>query len=607
MRANAVLVDLGPIYSHNPKRNGLNDSLGLGYISAYCRSLGHEVEILNRGNSRFTLEEMAEYILSRNFKVVGISLTQERVDLGSYFLKLLRSRECNAHITLGGYLPTLAPENTLDAFPQVDSLVLNEGELTFSELLEAIENGSSLKIPGLMTREILKEGTFQLRPPIQNLDALPFPDRPGQVGPSGVTWLYSSRGCNYNCTFCSIHVFYKACSWRPRSAENVVDEIEYLVKEKGVREIQFCDDNFLCGHRGIERAKEIAKEILKRHIKISFCIECRLDSIELDLFKLLKKVGLKSVLIGIESIDDSSLKLFRKSRSKGLLEQGLKILDSLSIEVHYGFIMFHPKSTLQTLQKNIRFIKSRFRRGKISPWEAFLCYTSILQPNSGTSLVSQLKKEALITEPSPLKLEMCFRDPAVVKLWKVRNHLRYTLEGFVNHIRSEFHTDCYTPEVVKEGERLVDESHQLGMEIMDYFMDMLDSSKKIRRDGQRIQEKFLLRIDQINNSAESYFKKFEMANEYRFQTFKKNGNDYLYHPDTCKQIPISKGSLKLLYFWQYPYFKDNPLKEYIDDGAKRTCERLMKKGTLVTSRRDHMLGNPEISPFVLWDCLEVAS
>ncbi|MBW2092479.1 MAG: hypothetical protein JRI34_10220, partial [Deltaproteobacteria bacterium] len=84
MGADAILVDLGPIYSHDPKRNGLNDILGLGYITADCRSVGHEVEILNRGNTRFTLEEMAEYIISRNYKVIGISLTQERVSLGLY-------------------------------------------------------------------------------------------------------------------------------------------------------------------------------------------------------------------------------------------------------------------------------------------------------------------------------------------------------------------------------------------------------------------------------------------------------------------------------------------------------------------------------------------
>ncbi|MBW2062211.1 MAG: B12-binding domain-containing radical SAM protein [Deltaproteobacteria bacterium] len=606
MGANAILVDLGPIYSHDPKRNGLNDNLGLGYISAYCRSAGHDVEILSRGDSRFTLEEMAHYILFRGFKVVGVSLTQERVNLGTYFIELLRNKGCPAHITLGGYLPTLAPKTTLEVFAGVDSLVMNEGELTFAALLHALENDQPLELPGLMTREALRDRIYTPRPLIRDLDALPFPDRPGQTGPSEVTWLYSSRGCSSHCTFCSIHVFYQDCGWRPRTARNVVDEIEYLVKNRGVREIQFCDDNFLCGPKGVQRAKKIAAEIIKRKINISFTIECRLESVRVNLFKLLRKAGLDTVLVGVESLDDSSLGLFQKPRPKGLLERALNILDSLKIQAHLGFIMFNPASTLESVRRNMMFLKSRSKQGKMSPWEMFLCYTSILQPNIGTTLVQQLLGTSQLVETSPLKLEMHFTQPSLEGLLEVRNFLRYHIANFVYNVRSMFRTDLYSPEMVEAGEKLVDESHAFGVEMLDYFSKKFCSASGSIRNEVRVQEKLLAKLDRINAHAERYFNKFKKAVEFRFHGMSENGYDHLYNPTTNQQIALPEKSLELLHFWQYRCFRTGDSKKYHgNEPARQACEGLLTNGLLASSPTGEIFNDTEISPFILWDAFEM--
>ena len=606
MGAEAVLVDLGPIYSHDPKRNGLNDNLGLGYIAAYCRSIDCEVEILNRGNTRFTLEEMAEYITSRDYKVIGVSLTQERMNLGLYFINLLRGNGCTAHITLGGYLPTLAPAKTLDVFTGADSLVMNEGEQTFAELIKVLKKGQPLEIPGLLTRDALRKGSFMPRPLIQDLDSLPFPDRPGQVGPSEVTWLYSSRGCSSHCTFCSINVFYRNRGWRPRSAENVVAEIEYLVRERGVREIQFCDDNFLCGQKGIERAREIASLIIKKGLDISFTMECRLESVDLDLFKLLKKAGLDTVLVGVENLDDESLELFNKPRSEDLLERTLNILDSLGIKVHLGFIMFNPASSMASIRKNIRFLKSRLRQGKISPWEMFLCCTSILQPNTGTPLVDQLLKNGQLTETSPLVLEMDFDQPALKALLEIRNLLRYEIAGFVYSVRSMFRTDRYSPAMVKAGEKLVDESHMLGIEFLEYFTKKLDPSAGTIKNENRIQEKLLAKIDSLNHQAERYFKKYDKAVEVRFHGISEDEKAWLYDPDTREQLALQPQTLALLHFWQYRYFRKKiPVCDKIDEEAQQACRALLKNNLPGRIPSGAILHDTEISPFILWDALEI--
>ncbi|MBW2093028.1 MAG: B12-binding domain-containing radical SAM protein, partial [Deltaproteobacteria bacterium] len=546
------------------------------------------------------------YIISRNYKVIGISLTQERVSLGLYFVNLLRENGCKTHITLGGYLPTLAPEKTLDVFTGADSLVMNEGEQTFAELIQALKTGRSLEMPGLLTRDALRKGTFIPRPLIQDLDSLPFPDRPGQVGPSEVTWLYSSRGCNSHCTFCSIHVFYKNCGWRPRSADNVVEEIEYLVRKRGVREIQFCDDNFLCGRKGLRRAREIASAIIKRGLDISFTIECRLESVDRELFKLLKKAGLNTVLVGVESVDDKSLELFKKPRHQDLLERALDILDSLGIKVHLGFIMFNPTSTMASIRKNIRFLRSRFRLGKISSWEMFLCYTSILQPNTGTPLVDRLFKNEKLIETSPLVLEMRFEQPALKALLEIRNLLRYQIASFVYNVRSMFRTDRYSPAMVEDGEKLVDESHTLGIEILEYFTKKLDPSAGAVKNESRIQEKLLAKIDRLNLHAERYFKKYDKAVEFRFHGISENGNEWLYDPSTREQTALQANTLDLLYFWQYRYFRRKGPEYYkSDERAQQACQRLLKNNLLGQTPSGAMFHDTEISPFLLWDALEI--
>ncbi|MBW2322867.1 MAG: hypothetical protein JRF41_04990 [Deltaproteobacteria bacterium] len=372
-----------------------------------------------------------------------------------------------------------------------------------------------------------------------------------------------------------------------------------------MREIQFCDDNFLCGRKGVKRARQIAEAIIKRGLDISFTIECRLESVELDLFEFLKKAGLDTVLVGVESIDEASLELFKKHRPEGLLDRALSILDSLDIRVHLGFIMFNPASTIESIRKNIAFLRSRFKQGKISPWEMFLCYTSILQPNTGTSLVEQLLQASRLIEVSPLKLEMHYEQTPLEMLLEVRNSLRYQIESFVYGVRSMFRTDSYSPEMVKAGEKLVDESHTLGIEMMEYLAKKLGSSAEPVKNEERIQEKLLAKIDRLNDHAERYFKKYEKAVEFSFHGINENGNDWIYNPSTNQQTALPAQTLNLLHFWQYRYYrKDDPRADNINSQARTACKKLIKQNMLASTPSGKIFGDTEISPFILWDALE---
>jgi hypothetical protein len=546
----ALLLDLFPVFAADPKRNGLNDNLGLGYIAAHGRSVGFEVEILGRGTTRFTPDEIVDYITKRSYDVIGISLAQARTAITQYVVRQLRERGCTAHLTLGGYFPTFAPRACLDAFPEVDSLILHEGEYTFSSLLTALAEDQPLILPGLMTRDAFEQGTFQHRPHISNLDELPFPDRPSLVSPSEVTWFYSSRGCSHNCSFCSVPRFYGRSGWRPRSVGNVISEIEYLVEKRGVREIQFCDDNFLCGAAGVKRARQITTELIERDIDITFGIECRLDVIDHDLMKHLKRAGLKMALVGIESLDKPTQQLFNKPIDQTQLDRALQILDALDIEVRMGFINYHPLSTLTSIQCNNAFLLSRLRSNKTSPYETFQRLSNSLQPFLGMPLNDEL--ESFLSLTPSLRHEMQFQDPEVAKLWEIVYMLRTMLAELTHRLRFTYLSDHYTPERVKRCETIIDEVHTIGCDILDHFTNRLGTENNLSEE-EATQHLLVLnkRIETVNKKIEQYLDEFADAIIYRIHSFTEQGKHYIYAPNMEAPRRISKETFDVIYRWRY--------------------------------------------------------
>ncbi len=601
----ALLLDLFPIFAADPVRNGLNDNLGLGYIAAYGRSVGLEIEILGRGHTRFTPDEIIDYIIKRRYDVIGISVAQARTAITKYVITQLRERGCSTHLTLGGYFPTLAPQACLDAFPEVDSLVLHEGEFTFSSLLTALAEEKTLNVPGLMTRDALKQGTFQHRPLISNLDELPFPIRPSLVNPSEVTWLYSSRGCSHNCSFCSIQGFYGRGSWRPRSVGNVISEIEYLVEKRGVREIQFCDDNFLCGAVGVKRARQIATELIERNIDITFGIECRLDVINHELFKHLKRAGLKMVLIGVESLDKASQQLFHKPIDRAQLDGALQILDGLDIEVRMGFINFHPLSTITSIQRNNSFLLSRIGKGKTTPYETFQRLSNPLQPFLGMPLNDELEP-FLSLEPS-LEFKMRFQDPKVVKLWEIASQLRTMLTESTKQLRLAYLSDHCTPRHVQRCESLIDDTHAIACDIMDHVTNHLSPETTLSEE-EATQKLITINknIESVNGKIEKYVAEFEEALIYRLHTFNEQGKYYIYTPGMESPRQISNTAFAVIHQWRYNALREKMRKQgdASIEQAFSECRSLLE-GTPTWRTKNLMDTLTFINPFFLLTILTV--
>ncbi|MBT7464134.1 MAG: B12-binding domain-containing radical SAM protein [Bacteroidetes bacterium] len=347
------------------------EHLGLAYLAATLRQTGHQVKILDAFLENLDVDKTIKVILSLENKIdiLGITATEpQTLFSGAEIVNQLRQNGLSAHVTAGGYLPTFWSEEVLIKFPEIDSVVLGEGEVTLKELSEAIEKELELKnVPGLALRDEKGRVFYSPRRSLMaDLDTLPFPARDYLE----ITYekyhhavISSSRGCYHKCSFCQIAQFYRLSTgspYRSRSAKSIADEIEMLVKEYDVRSIFFVDDEFITeSSKRIKIIEELIQEIEKRQLKFKFSMQYRADTGACEeLLKKLKSVGLSTVFIGVESGVDSVLERFDKGINRENIRKALMLVDKLELNLIAGYMIYHPDTTFDELKKSIKYLLS---------------------------------------------------------------------------------------------------------------------------------------------------------------------------------------------------------------------------------------------------------
>jgi anaerobic magnesium-protoporphyrin IX monomethyl ester cyclase len=415
------------------------ESLGLGYVAAVLRQNGLEVEILDGLILGLTANQLAEAIIQRNPAIVGFSVHGQALAETTWrIIQLIRAKECQAHICLGGIFPSIEYKRILENWFQVDSIVMGEGEYTFLQLAQNVLNGESLNnVTGLAYRSLTDKIT--INPPrrrIFNLDQLPFPVRdtlPIVLNAVQSTQIQAGRGCSHSrCSFCSIAVFY---NFRPevtlRSAELVVEEIARIIKEYDCRFFHFSDDNFVDQSDASQQwADSFCRAISRRKIKISFRINVRADCVEEHLMADLRRAGLWEASIGVEAGSQSTLDKYCKGTTTADNALALHILESLGIKHKPNLILFDPyiswsdlKATLQYMnQTQIRSLKGFFR---------------ILVPYAGTPIRARMIHDGLLEEKNFWDLgPYRFQDPYIIQLYTLLQET-YSELTTLNHSISE--------------------------------------------------------------------------------------------------------------------------------------------------------------------------
>ena len=376
--------------------HSVSPPLGLAYVAAVLEEHNIEVEILDSLVTNMTLKETTKYVLSGDHQVIGVTATTPAIDSASRLLKEVKRSKPEVATVVGGAHVSAIPTETLKIFPWIDRGVVGEGEITFLELVQNLkqEKNKLNKIRGIVYRDENRVKLTPLRPLIKDLDSIPFPARhllpplssysfvPGSFKESPTTTMMSSRGCPYGCSFCDKSVMGR--TYRARSPRNVVDEMESLINDYGMREIKFWDDLFTLDPI---RVIKICREIRKRHLKISWSCDARVDRINEEILKEMESAGCWLIDFGLESGNQAILDRIGKGITLEQSRKAVELAKRYGFSVRGYFILGLPSEDLDTIEDTIKFSKSL---------NLDLAQFSLATPFPGTKFFEEARNEGRI-------------------------------------------------------------------------------------------------------------------------------------------------------------------------------------------------------------------
>jgi anaerobic magnesium-protoporphyrin IX monomethyl ester cyclase len=324
----------------NKQSHVISPALGIGYISSYLKSLGHEVKLFDGLRDNISNHQTTNDIIEYCPDYVGITATTAEYRSA---IEVAAGLKGIFPLVIGGVHASVLPEQTLkDAF--FDYVVVGDGEYAFADIL----NGHYK--PGIV------RGCQ-----VADLDAIPWPDweeinlpkyprEPWGIVTKGwpVGTIMTTRGCPYNCSFCAAPE-YTSKTMRYRNPADIVDEMVYLRDIWKVKEINISDDNFTVKRT---HAVSVLEEIIDRNLGIPIALEnaVRADKVDPELLHLMKKAGVYLVGIGIENPNDRILKLAGKGEGVKQIENAIKWAHEARLETRGCFIVGLPGETKESMK-----------------------------------------------------------------------------------------------------------------------------------------------------------------------------------------------------------------------------------------------------------------
>ena len=328
----------------------LKPPAGLGYIAETLKKNNIDYDILDMAVG-YSTDDLRDKIKSFNPNLIGISMMSFMYKRSYDIIRFAKQVKPDIRIVAGGPHISTLRERVLEECSTLDFGVVLEGEHTIVELCKGADISS---IKGLIYRNgnsIIFTGE---RVFIGDLDSISFPQFEKFPLSKYVTeeiGIVSSRGCPYNCTYCPVQAAIGR-KWRHRSAENIVEEIQYWYG-KGYRQFSMLDDNFtLKQDRVIEVCKAIKKRCFK-DIELNCNNGVRADRINHEILKNMKEAGFKYLAFGVEAGNDRILKNIDKGETIEVTEAAIKDALELGFKVTLFFIVGSPGETMGDLQDSI--------------------------------------------------------------------------------------------------------------------------------------------------------------------------------------------------------------------------------------------------------------
>ncbi|MBD3249371.1 radical SAM protein [Candidatus Woesearchaeota archaeon] len=393
--------------------------IGLGYIASSLKKAGHDVLIYNAdaskkdektaryknsyamqmGTHKTYLEsidddenivwvEIKKVISKYNPDVLAITTSSAKFKSAVKIADIFKRMKKEGLVVVGGPHATICPDETINN-KHVDIIIKGEGERTAVELFENIKERKDISgIKGISYKKEGKTIHNEDRELIENLDELPFPEKkdiafPERYSKNMFGAIVGLRGCPFRCSFCAAQ-----CTWsrrvRFRSADNVLDEIKYVINEFGTKEFFFWDDSFTVNR---DRTMELCRKIIKEGLNISWGCSTKVTLLDEELVRLMKKAGCSSVELGVETGSEKMLKLIKKDITIPQVRRAMNLLKKYRISYTLFMMIGFPEETKEDIEQTIKFIKEAE--------SGFICF-SIFTPYPGTELYEKAKELKLI-------------------------------------------------------------------------------------------------------------------------------------------------------------------------------------------------------------------
>jgi anaerobic magnesium-protoporphyrin IX monomethyl ester cyclase len=321
---------------------------GLFSLGAQARRAGHQVKIMNL--SAFAWSRVEEVVNALEADLYGMSCWTANRRGVAHMARSIRARYPGAHIVIGGPHATPLATEMLAHHPEIDTVVLGEGDATFLELVDRLGSGQSVRgLPGAVYRAggSLEKGPE--RASIHDLDTLASPHDYFDTH-----IVMTSRGCPWACTFCGAETTWGR-GFRGQSVAYVLDALEKVTARLPVKMIQIKDDTFTTNKK---RVIELCQGIRKRKLQFFWSCDTRVDLLTEPLLREMRLAGCERLSLGVESGSQTILDAIDKKITPAEIIESTRIAKKFGIKVRYYMMLGNRGETRETFQETLDFLKA---------------------------------------------------------------------------------------------------------------------------------------------------------------------------------------------------------------------------------------------------------
>jgi len=369
----------------------------MGYAAATLELNGYQPQVIDACAARLSAEAFLARVGQINPDLMLLETSIPSFVNDSRLVAKLKKEFPRMHIAMAGAWQHPQGKSPLEETPEVDFFLVGEYEETLLELVQALEK--NISPAGIKSLEFWENDEIRRNPLRQltsKLDSIPFParhlfpmeryeDLAGEL-PMPALQLWGSRGCPFGCIFCVWpQVMYRSRTYRIRSPQSIVDEIEQECGRFPYRSLYFDDDTFNIGK---ERMLEFCAELTRRNISLPWAIMARADTSDRETLLAMRKAGLASAKFGLESASQALVDRAHKNLDLETAFDRIKYARSLGIKTHLTFTFGLPGETTATIKKTVDTAL------ELDPESVQF---SILTPFPGSELFADLYREKRLT------------------------------------------------------------------------------------------------------------------------------------------------------------------------------------------------------------------